>query len=316
MSKLEQSLREKAQQLLADGSVQLIIGYEQGTLPLRTTPCFIRSADQVDRLVWNAGCENNLATYLHRMDGRVGIVAKGCDARSIISEIVERQLSREDVVVIGIPCQGVLDRRKMENRMQGRELLEGHLTEEYVRLIGPGFEEKVAIVDMLCDDCLTCQHKNPPLHDILVGELSEETPDSDRYSEVRALETQTPEERWDYFREQFSRCIRCYACRQACPSCYCAECFIDQSQPSWFGKSDDLSDVMAFHLVRTYHVAGRCLDCGACARACPVHIDLRTLQKKLQKEVLELYGYEAGVDLEATPALPTFRPEDPQDFMK
>ena len=133
---------------------------------------------------------------------------------------------------------------------------------------------------------------------------------------MEELEGQSADERWAYFTREFSRCIRCYACRQACPSCYCPECFVDQSQPAWFGKSDDQADVVAFHLVRMYHLAGRCLDCGACARACPMHIDLRRLHKKLDKDVRELYDYEAGVDLEANPPLSTFQTDDPQDFIK
>lgn len=317
MSEFEQSLRETARELLTDGGVELIIGYERGTLPLRTTPCFVRGPEQVDRLVWNAACENNLTTYLHRGTGKVGIVAKGCDARSIVSKIVERQISREDVVVIGVPCRGVMDRRKIAARLDGREVLEADVTVEQVVLRGVDFEEAVAVREVLCDGCAACRHKNPPLSDVLVGEVDEEVAEkADADEAVQVLEAQTSDERWAYFTHEYSRCIRCYACRQACPSCYCEVCFVDQTQPSWFGKGDGPSDVMAFHLVRTYHLAGRCLDCGACARACPMGIDLRTLQRKLQKDVRERYGYEAGMNLDANPPLATFRQDDPQEFIK
>jgi formate dehydrogenase subunit beta len=316
MRELETLLQETARQLLAEGGVEVIIGYERGTLPLRTTPCFIRDPDQVGRLVWNVSCENNLAMYLHHVTGKVGIVAKGCDARSIVSEIVERQISREEVVIIGVPCQGVMDRWKIEARLDGREVLEAHVHDRQVALRGVGFEEILEVQEVLCDGCITCQHRTPPLCDVLIGEPSEDVEDADEYAALRALEAQAPDERWAYFTNEFSHCIRCYACRQACPCCYCAECFVDQTQPSWFGKSDDLADVMAFHLVRAYHLAGRCVNCGACSRACPMHIDLRALLQKLQKDVRELYGYEAGMDLEALPPLATFRPDDPQEFIK
>lgn len=316
MRESEELLRETARQLLAEGHIEVIIGYERGTLPLRTTPCFIRDPAQIGRLVWNASCENNLAMYLHHMTGKVGIVAKGCDARSIVGEIVERQIPREDVVVIGAPCQGVIDRWKIEARLDGQEVLEAHFAEERVTLRGADFEETLEVQEVLCDSCITCQHRTPPLCDVLIGEPSEAAVGSNEYTGVRVLEAQAPDERWAYFTNEFSRCIRCYACRQACPCCYCSECFVDQTQPSWFDKSDDLSDIMAFHLLRAYHVAGRCVDCGACSRACPMHIDLRTLLQKLQKDVHELYGYEAGLDLETLPPLATFRPDDPQDFIK
>jgi formate dehydrogenase subunit beta len=316
MAELEKQLQETVHQLLAEGEVELVIGFERGTLPLRTTPCFIRDAEQAYRLVWNASCENNLATYLHQVKGKVGIVAKGCDARSIMGEIVEKQIARETVTIIGVQCRGILDRRKIDQRVDRREVLEADISNARVVLRGAGFEQEIERSALLRDGCITCQHKNPPIYDILVGDPVENPKTADEYAEVEELESQSADERWAYFTREFSRCIRCYACRQACPSCYCPECFVDQSQPTWFGKSDDLSDVMAFHLVRMYHLVGRCLDCGACSRACPMHIDLRRILKKLEKDVRELYAYEAGMDLEASPPLTTFRPDDPQDFIK
>jgi formate dehydrogenase subunit beta len=318
MSDLEDRLRETARQLLVEQKVDVIIGYEQGTLPLRTTPCFVREPEQVDRLVWNQHCENNLAEYLHHASGKVGVVAKGCDARSIAVEVVERQVPREDIVVIGVPCQGMIDRHAIELQLDGREVLQAQVSNGSIVLEGEGFEETLDLQGMLCEDCLICAHKNPALYDVLVGEPVQEVttkPDAVHPS-VEELESWSAEERWEYFSSTFSRCIRCYACREACPCCYCTECFVDQTQPSWFAKSDDLSDIMAFHLVRIYHVAGRCLDCGACARACPMDIDIRILGRKLAKEIQELYDYESGLDDDSLPLLGTYRPNDPQGFIR
>jgi len=336
------ALREAARQLLADGKVDVIVGYASGTLALRTTPCFVRDLEQVDQLVWNASCENNLATYLQHASElgassgggaggvRVGIVAKGCDARAIVGKIVERQIDREDVVIIGVPCQGVIDRQRIESQLGGREVLEARTINGHLVLRGADFEETLDLQEALCEDCVVCRHKIPSVYDVLVGDEDlvkdaddQAAADSEsavhargKHPTVQEFESWTADERWAYFSEEFSRCIRCYACREACPACYCTECFVDQSQPDWFGKSNDLSDVMAFHLVRIYHVAGRCLDCGACVRACPMHIDLRTLGRKLEKDVRELFRYEPGMDLESAPLLGTFRLDDPQDFIK
>ena len=320
MSDLENTLRETAHQLLVENQVEVIIGFERGTLPLRTTPCFIRDPDQVGRLVWNMSCESNLAKYLHHVTGKVGIVARGCDARAVVGEILERQIPRENVVIIGMPCQGVIDRRSIETRLGEREVSEARTVGGQLVLRGAGFEEAFELREVLNDGCAVCRHKNPPVYDVLVGgpvEDSENTDaDMDECPAVQELESWTSDERWAYFSQEFGRCIRCYACRQACPCCYCPECFVEQTQPSWFAKSHDLSDIMAFHIVRAYHVAGRCLDCGACARACPMNIDLRTLGRKMEKDVRELYGYEAGMDPGAAPVLGTFRPDDPQEFIK
>jgi formate dehydrogenase subunit beta len=335
MSELEKALREAARQLLVEGQVDVVIGYATGSLPLRTTPCFVRDPEDVDQLVWNASCENNLATYLQHMEGKAAVVAKGCDARAIVTKIVERQVERENVVIIGVPCQGVIDRQRIEAQLGRREVLEAEVTNGQLVLRGDGFEETLDLWEASCEDCVVCLHRSPTVYDILIGDEgpisdedgsrtgveSSESPTPERSGDTRRptvqeLESWTADERWAYFSEEFSRCIRCYACREACPVCYCTECFVDQSQPSWFGKSDHLSDVMAFHLVRMYHVAGRCLDCGACVRACPMHIDLRTLGRKLEKDVRELFGYESGMDLESAPLLGTFRSDDPQGFIK
>ena len=129
------------------------------------------------------------------------------------------------------------------------------------------------------------------------------------------MEAQSADERWEYFVSEMSKCIKCYACRGACPSCYCTQCFIDQNQPQWFGKTTELSDTIIFHLVRAFHVAGRCVNCGACARACPMGIDLMSLTKKIEKDMKELFQYTAGMDIEELAPFATFKDNDPQDFI-
>jgi ferredoxin len=324
MSELTTRLRETARQLLSEDQVDVVIGYAEGSLPLRTTPCFVDDPEQVDQLVWNTSCENTLATYLQTVEGKAAIVAKGCDARAIVTKIIEHQVERENVVILGVPCQGVIDRQRIKAQLGGREILRAEITNGRLELGGADFEQTLDLQEAMCEDCVVCRHKNPTVYDILVAEEAEQTvAAADLASQERGTRPTpeefaewSPDERWAYFSQEFERCIRCYACREACPVCYCTECFVDQSQPEWFAKSDDLSDIMAFHLVRLYHVAGRCLDCGACDRACPMHIDLRTLGRKVEEDIRELFGYESGMELEAAPLLGTFRPNDPQAFIK
>ena len=316
MENIENSIREVAEKLLREKKVDLIIGYEQGTLPLRTTPCFVDKVEDVQKLVWNASCDVNLSKYVVGRKERVGVVAKGCDARLIVVCAIEKQFPRENVVIIGVPCLGVIDRKKIEAKLEDKEVLEATIEDEQIKVKGEGFELVLPKKDFLCDSCLTCKHRNPPIYDVFVGEKVPEITEANEFAEVSSLESKSGEERWEHFKEELSKCIRCYACRNVCPLCYCKTCFVDQTMPAWFGKTNDLSDTMIYHIVRAFHVAGRCVDCGACSRACPMDINLRELMKKIEKIMKERYGYEAGVSLEEVPPLGEFKMEDPQEFIK
>ena len=60
---------------------------------------------------------------------------------------------------------------------------------------------------------------------------------------------------------------------------------------------DDFEENM-FHIIRAYHVAGRCTDCGECSRVCPQGIPLHLLNRKIIKDMNELYGeYQAGEEI-------------------
>ncbi len=316
MSDLEDQIREHAKRLLDEEKVDLIIGYEKGSLPLRSTPCFINNADDVERLIWNPTCDVNLASYLFDREDRIGVVAKGCDARSIVVGIVEKQIPREKLTIIGVPCQGIIDLKKIDSLLAGREILEASIEEDRIAVKGDGFEQVLPKREILHDSCLSCRHRNPPVYDVLVGGKLPETADVDEFADVSTLEAMSPEERWEYFSKELGKCIKCYACRNVCPLCYCKECFVDETMPSWCGKTTGLSDTIVYHVIRAFHVAGRCVDCGACSRACPMNIDLRTLTKKTEKIVEELYDYEPGLSLEERPALGTFEQDDAEDFIK
>jgi len=315
MPENEKQLREVAEKLLIDKKVDLIIGYEKGTLPLRTRPTFIREPEETKRLVWNSRCENNLSFYLKTVKEKVGIVAKGCDSRSIVGLIKESQVKREDIFIIGVPCPGIIDKKKIEDILDGRELLEGVESDSQILLKAEGFEETLDQDKLLHASCRSCKHRNPVLSDTLMGkEISQ--PQIDEYSDVEEFASKQDNERWAYFNDETSRCIRCYACRNVCPACYCPQCFVDQSLPTWFDRTPHLSDTLIFHIIRTLHTAGRCVDCGACSRVCPMNVELRMLNKKTEKDVKELYGYEAGTDLEELPPMATFKIDDPQEFIK
>ena len=292
MKKTEAKLRDAVKKLLAEGKVDVVIGYEAGTLPLCTRPCFVREANAVDALVWNEHCSNNLAVYLPglferpaRMKGeyeppKVGIVAKGCDVRSVVGLLKERQVPRENLVIIGVPCVGMKS---------------------------PG-EDKI---QEACEECTDAAATGADV--TIEGDAKQAA--VTRYEKVKEFEGKSREERWQYFVDEISKCIRCYACRQACPNCYCKSCFADQTKPRWIGAGDELSDLMAFHIGRIFHQAGRCVECDACVRACPMGIDLRPFTTKLGKDVLELFNYIPGSSVDDPLPLCTFTEKDSEEFI-
>jgi formate dehydrogenase subunit beta len=310
-----EKIREIAGRLLQSGRVDMVIGFRQGTIPMMNEPHFAKTPAEAAKLVWDSHCGINLANYLTDRKEKIGIVAKGCDSRNIVTHIIENKIKREQLVVIGVPCRGMVDKRKIAMKCPG-EITEVIENETGLTAKGDGFSQSFDKKDVLQHNCSLCIHRNPVIHDEMAAPPVEEQKEVDRYADVRAVEAMSPEQRWKYFADLLAPCVRCYACRNACPLCYCPTCFVDESRPQWVGKGQDPSDVRTFHFLRAYHCAGRCTDCGACERACPVGINMRVFTKKLEKDCLDLFGWEAGLSLEVRPPLDVYRPSDPNDFIK
>ena len=306
---------ELAGTLLKDGRVDMVIGFRKGTVPMMNEPCFIKNPEDSRLLVWDSNCGINLANYLTDRKEKIGIIAKGCDSRNIVVHIVENKIQREQLHIIGVPCKGMIDRRKITDMFDG-EILEVSENAEAISVKGDGCEESVKKVDVFQEKCRNCFHRNPVIFDDLLAEKVNEQTGLDRYEDVRSIEAMSVREKWEYFEDLISNCIRCYACRNACPLCYCPTCFVDESRPQWVGKGQDAIDTRTFHFLRAYHCAGRCTDCGACERACPVGIKVRAFTKKLEKDCLDLFNWEAGLSTDQRPPLDVYRPDDPDEFIK
>lgn len=239
MAKDIQEIKNEARKLMESGEVKVVVGYERGSNEQKSTPVFVESVEDVDRLIWDPTCVNNLAVYAiqEAKNGKVGIVAKERDARSITMLMQEHQVDKDAVKVITV---------------------EDEKAEDESLKLPESFEERRA-----------------------------------------------------YWASQFEKCTRCYACRQACPGCFCNTCFIDRIIPRWAAKRAGASDAWMFHITRAMHQAGRCSQCGECTRVCPVGIPLHELTKEIERNVVELFDYTAGMDPDMAPALGTFTPEDP-----
>ena len=106
-----------------------------------------------------------------------------------------------------------------------------------------------------------------------------------------------PDERFEFWNSQLSKCIRCNACRNVCPACTCHNCVFDEYKSGIASKAPVTTmEEKMFHIIRAFHVAGRCTDCGECTRVCPQGIPLHLLNRKFIKDINEFYGeYQAGV---------------------
>jgi ferredoxin len=146
-----------------------------------------------------------------------------------------------------------------------------------------------------------CVDRVPILHDILIGDMPvfEEVQPSE--TAVKRLEAMTPSQRMEFWLNQFDRCIRCYACRQACPVCDCPTCLYERDDSLWIGMNIEINEKRTFHLGRAYHLAGRCVGCNECERVCPMEIPISLLNLKLAQEVQATFGYQAGLKITPSP---------------
>ncbi|OAG26766.1 4Fe-4S dicluster domain-containing protein [Thermodesulfatator autotrophicus] len=313
MNSLTFKLREKARQILKEGQAEAILAFTEGPTPFKPRLALIKSPEEAERIVWPGFSGLNPLTLWPKIkDIKTAIFATGCISRTLAVLIKEKQLEREEIYVVGVPCPGLLDPQKIPDKPEIKKIDE---KEEKI-FFETQKETKVFLRrELLRETCLSCRHPSPTLYDeILEGESL--TPSKIPFSRVEELEKLSSEERAYWFFEKIvSPCIRCYACRNACPLCYCPQCFVDDSRPQWVGKTRDPIDNLLYHLVRAFHLAGRCVNCGSCEAACPLGLPLQVLNQKLIKEAFENFTYEAGLDLESPLLFDTYDEKDPDDFI-
>ncbi len=316
---MEQKLRNEAKALLEQGKVDYIVGFEPGSLKFSTTPLITRDEGDIKRLVINPFIVNNLAEFLTELKGRIGIVAKGCDSRSIVSLIQDNKVIRENVVIIGVPCPGLIDLNKVE-KLVGKD--RGELDEikregDSVTVTVDGKRHQFSATEVLFDNCLDCELPTPQEYDILLGEPTSPVAErSTSRTKIDQLKETTPQQRWEFWKDQFSRCIRCYACRNVCPACFCERCFVEESEPQWLLPVPRWQENLMFQVIRNIHVAGRCTDCGECERACPVSIPLRSLTKEMYDLVGDLFHFKAGMAQDEPPLMTHYELEEAEDFIR
>jgi coenzyme F420-reducing hydrogenase beta subunit len=275
-----QPLREACRRLLEEGTVKVVIGYGQAVRAVEPYPVFITDPDDVGQLVWNEQCRTNLVKYLLRKEikalGKPAIVVKGCDERALVVLEQESQIDRSEVVVIGMACAGMGEPR-----------------------------------------CEVCDAHQPRFSDVTLGEAKNQEQSAERrYAHLCEFMEQSPASRMEYWKAELQRCVKCYACRQACPLCYCERCIVDKNRPACLDTSATLKGNFAWQIVRAFHLAGRCVGCDQCSRVCPEGIDLRLLNLSMAQAAETNFGYRSGTDRNSELIMGHYSQQDQEDFIR
>ena len=292
-----EAIRNETARLLQEGAVAAVIGYVAGRRAGTALPAVVTTPERTAELIFSPACRNNLSLYLTKAKqdavptGRLAIIVKGCDLRALAGLLGESQIKRENLHIIGIACAGVF----AANADQSLPLS----------------------AETIAKKCRECTVHLPTGADFVAGTLPQlPTLTATEAEELARLEALTPAERWAFWKEQFSRCIRCLACRQVCPFCFCSQCLCDRNRPQAVENSVRPAGNLSWHIVRAMHLAGRCAGCAECERVCPMDIPLNLLNRKMAEELKELFDYEAGLTPQEKGPLTSYQEDDDESFIK
>jgi len=263
-------IRNKAKELLENNSVNVVIGFGNGS-ENQTRAIFVRKPEDTVKLIYDERCVQNLSLYLLKHEvkhfGKIAITATLPILRTILQLASECQINDGEIIVLGISSDG--------------KLVE--------------FADFKAIEDYISTQNI----------DIKVEEKEF----------IKKIEAMSLSEKWAFWQEEFAKCIKCYACRQTCPLCYCTRCFVESNQPQWIPVAAHQLGNFEWHILRAMHLAGRCINCGECAKACPVGIPLNLLTYTLIDSIKAEFGTIAGTNAKLDSVLSSYKFDDKENFI-
>lgn len=309
-------LVSKASELLKNGTVDRVLGWKAGEFDYDITPAVFHTGEELEQdFVWNDFCGANFSKYLvsetGKSENKILVFLKPCDTYSFNQLLTEHRFDREKVYAVGVGCNGMLDVAKLRSSADG--ILSVNTEDPDKVAVETLYDGTVTLdrAELLPDRCVNCKSRKHVAYDELLGSDGEVL-DCHRFDEVEQIEHMTPDERYAFWQGELSRCIRCNACRDVCPACTCEKCVFDNPQSGVENKAPATSfEEQMFHIIRAFHVAGRCTDCGECSRVCPQHIPLHLLNRKFIKDIDNFYGdYQAGAEVGSRAPIVNYRTDD------
>ena len=313
-----QELIKRMTELLESGEVQRVVGWKKGDLGYNPEPAYFETVEALKDFVYDGFCGANLSKYMIKaceLEGKTLVLLKPCDTYSFNQLIKEHRISKDKIYVIGVGCKGKLDIEKIKamgikgiTAISGVEITDDCDTINIETVYG---NKTVSYKEAMLERCHVCKGKEHKVYDELFFD-SAETDDGERFAGVDYIESLSPEEKFEFFKKELSKCIRCNACRNVCPACSCRKCVFDSTKFDADRKANvDPFEESMFHIIRAFHVAGRCTDCGECSRVCPQGIPLHLFNRKFIKDINEFYGeYQAGAEVDERSPLTNFTFDD------
>lgn len=266
-------------QALDSGKVKAVVGWTKSPTLGRPRAAWFNTADAARELI-NAGSSGNLVRLFKNPHLKaitpLGLVARETEMLALNVLIQESQIDPKQVLLFAVGRDGKF-LGEMDAQQASATLL-GNLISELPADRPVGFSDSIL----------------------------------NRLDELMAL---APEQRWQFWAEQSAKCIRCYACRQGCPACTCDQCFAEKNQPQWFPTAADGPGNFAWHLIRGFHLSGRCIGCGSCQNACPAGIPLNLISAAMARSALRHFGHRAGLDVKSPPLQSDYKPDDKEAFI-
>lgn len=300
----------------------VLLGWGPGYDPLHCAPLFARTPEEASRIILDARAVQSLAPYLpsflkEHPDERVAVLARPCQVRSITALAQEDLIDPGRLILVLFPCGGRLDINAVLKACPKAEIVETAKVDGGRLILGWAHEEaSLPLEGVMNSGCARCTLREaadlpvPAGCEVVRLNLPPASPSSSAPPEdpLKKFLEMAPKERWEFWKKEMSRCIRCYACRDACPMCVCRDsCVASSRNPHWLTEKDSVSDKLLFQIIHALHLAGRCSGCGECARACPMGIPVGLLKMQMNAVMDELFEYQAGIDPAAAPPLLAFR---------